>query len=331
MSDSEQKTAAISSSQVFSRIPQSCLEDIAANSTLRSFKPSETIFNAEDESPDMFFVVSGELSVLRQSDTEGLIEIARLVAGDSLGEIDMISGRPRTVTVRAKSDATVVSFPREGISFRNYIKKKPATGARILYSLIGYIADRTRKADAALKENAPYIQELRKQIYEDKLTGLRNKTWLEDNLASFIAPDQPLALIMLKPDNFKQVCDNDGHEAGSSLLARLASGLPTILPEGAPLIRYAGNEFAIILPVCGRERALAVAERIRDFYGTIDIADITSIPGFKMTVSEGIALYPDHALDSMGLISRAHPLPLMGRAKGGNRILFADASPEAQP
>ncbi|HNY20828.1 MAG TPA: GGDEF domain-containing protein [Treponemataceae bacterium] len=331
MSDSDQKRAIISSSRVFSRIPQSCLDDIAANSTLRTCKASETLFNATDESPDMFFIVSGEFSVLRQSDTEGLIEIARLVAGDSLGEIDMISGRPRTVTVKAGTDAAVVSFPRAGVSFRDYIEKSPATGSRILYSLIGFIADRTRKADAALKENAPYIQELRKQIYEDKLTGLRNKTWLEDNLASFIVPNRPLALIMLKPDNFKQVCDHDGHEAGSSLLARLASGLPAILPEGAPLIRYAGNEFAIILPSFGREAALAVAEGIREYYGSIDIADLTRIPGFKLTVSEGIALYPDHASDSGGLISRAHPLPLAGRAKGGNKILFADANSEAQP
>jgi diguanylate cyclase (GGDEF)-like protein len=215
------------------------------------------------------------------------------------------------------------------MSFRGYLEDHPATGSHILFAFIADIAERTRKANSLLKENSPQIQELRRQIYEDKLTNLKNKTFLEEQLPSILASAQgKTSLLMFKPDNFKQINDTSGHEAGDNLLVHLAHLFPSILPKDALLVRYAGNEFAIVLAGKGKDSAVEMANKIKEVYNTLDVSRFLNVPGFHLTVSTGIAVYPVHAKNAAALIEMAHALPLIGRGQGGNRILFPDDNPE---
>jgi diguanylate cyclase (GGDEF)-like protein len=329
----EQKKQILSSFRIFSSLPDSGISGMAACSAFVACAKGDSLFSAGDASTGMYILVTGEMSVIKEpmNENETETEIARLVGGDSLGEIDMIAGTPWTVTVRALEDSTLLQFPSNCTSFHDYVESDPETGSVLLYSFIKDIADRTRRANAVLKENSPHIQELRRQIYEDKLTGLFNKTYLEENLPSMLSRDgKPLALLMFKPDNFKQVNDLSGHEAGDGLLIHLARAIPGALPEGTTIIRYNGNEFGVILQNTGRSGAIAMAEKIKAFYNNLDISKFLALEGFHLTVSIGIAMFPEHATEPGELIEAAHRLPLVGRGRGGNKILFPEDCTEGQ-
>ena len=323
----EKKLAVLSSYRIFSSLSKTGIQEISDYSIILNYKKGEYVFSPGDEPMGMYILIFGALSIIKTDENETETEIARLVAGDSLGEIDMISGTPRTVSARVQEDSLLLEFPAGDITFWEFTETKPKTGSILLYAFIQDIAERTRRANELLKENSPHIRELRRQIYQDKLTGLLNKTWLEENLGRLMDKEKKLCLLMFKPDNFKEVNDLAGHEAGDNLLIYLAHNLPKTLPKGALLVRYAGNEFAVILQNTGKTEALETAEKIREFYRTLDVSAFLSKKGFHLTASIGIAISPNHASDSNTLIAKTHPLPLTGRALGGNKILFPDENP----
>jgi len=326
-----QKQKGFSAHPVFSTLSGEDITVLSKLANLEHFPAGDTLFATDDISDCMYIVTSGEVSVLKTDCNSHESEIARLIPGDSLGEIDMISGTKRNVTARALTELSVIRFPPQNMSFRGYLEEHPATGSHILFAFIADIAERTRKANSLLKENSPQIQELRRQIYEDKLTNLKNKTFLEEQLPSILSSNEgETSLLMFKPDNFKQINDQAGHEAGDNLLVHLAHIFPSILPKDALLARYSGNEFAIVLAGKGKISALEMADKIKDFYNTLDVSRFLSIPGFHLTVSTGIGIYPVHAQNAADLIDMAHPLPLIGRALGGNKILFPEDNPEVK-
>jgi len=313
----------LSEHRIFSSLSAGELAELSGQIEPVHLESGGTVFSAGDEAAHLYLVVSGEISVYKPEDYGTSREIAKVVAGDCLGEIDMISLNRRSVTARAATPADLLRFPGPDTSFNEFLERFPGPGSKILYAFIADIAERTRHANDLLKENSPHIQELRRQIYEDKLTHTFNRTWLEENLPGWLdTKDQPVSLLMIKPDNFKEVNDLSGHEAGDNLLAYLARLLPSVVPRNAPLVRFFGNEFALVLESTGAGDARAAAEKIREFYNTLDISRFLPVDGFHLTVSIGIAVYPDDGSDAPELIEAAHRLPLEGRARGGNLILF---------
>ena len=326
----EEKQKVLAAHSVFSHLSADDLAKIAETAVIIEYAPDDIIFRAGDGAACMFIVASGEISIQKSEMYEASTEIARLVAGDSLGELDMIAGSTRTVMATAATELTVVRFPPEEHIFRSWLEFYPDIGSRLLFAFIADIADRTRKANTLLKENSPQIQELRRQIYEDKLTGLKNRAFLEEQLPAIIASakDEETSLLMFKPDNFKQVNDHAGHEAGDTLLVILARRFPSILASDILLIRYAGNEFGLVLKGCGRKGAVGMAEKVQAFYNELDLSSFLPVSGIHLTVSTGIAIYPEHAGNAKTLIEKAHELPLIGRARGGNKILFPEDAAE---
>ena len=315
---------------IFSSLGTGELAELSGQVELVRLAAGETVFTAGEDSSCLYLVESGELSVLKPEDYGSSREIAKIIAGDCIGEIDMISLGKRNATAVAASPCELLRFPRTDLSFPDFLDRFPGSGSKILYAFIADIAERPRHANDLLKENSPHIQELRRQIYEDKLTHTYNRTWLEENLPAWLASGAgPASLLMFKPDNFKEVNDLAGHEAGDKLLEYLARLLPTVIPPNVPLIRFLGNEFAIVLKSADAGEARAAAEKIRDFYNTLDISRFLPGTDFHLTVSIGIAVYPDDASNASDLVEAAHRLPLEGRSRGGNRILYpADMTDE---
>lgn len=325
MSVLKQKSAVLAKHTIFSMLTPTELDELAGQLEIIELHSETPLFSIGDQGHSMFIVISGMIRVEKTDDYGKSRDIAQIIEGDSLGEIDMISETKRTVTATADRPTEVLQFPPPGMSFKSYLDSAPRPGSKILYTLIRDIAERTRTANDSLKKDSPHIQELRRQIYEDTLTNLPNKTFLEEKLGELITSKEgPIALLMIKPDNFKLVNDNAGHEAGDRLLIEIATLLPSILPHQSLLIRFSGNEFALVLSNTNADSAKKLAEKIRLFYTTIDVSPFWNEKGFHLTVSTGIALFPTHATDGPALIEAAHRLPLLGRQRGGNCILFPE-------
>ncbi len=126
-------------------------------------------------------------------------------------------------------------------------------------------------------------------VVTDSLTGLRNHRAFHESLLSLVQmaerSGQPLSLIMLDIDHFKQFNDRFGHPAGDELLRQVATVLRQSARAYDVVARYGGEEFAILLPNTDLQEAVAVAERLRQ-----QVAAIQN-PHATVTASFGVATH----------------------------------------
>jgi diguanylate cyclase (GGDEF)-like protein/putative nucleotidyltransferase with HDIG domain len=135
----------------------------------------------------------------------------------------------------------------------------------------------------------------------DSLTGLKNRRAFEEDGARLIAGEDGhagAALCLMDIDRFKQVNDRYGHLVGDAVLERLARALDEAVPDRA--YRLGGDEFLALMDV-GEHMSVITRVQERFALGLSDLQDLTE----PVTISAGIALYPDHADDLHTLRKRA--------------------------
>ncbi|VAW78388.1 diguanylate cyclase/phosphodiesterase (GGDEF & EAL domains) with PAS/PAC sensor(s) [hydrothermal vent metagenome] len=149
-------------------------------------------------------------------------------------------------------------------------------------------------------------EELEHLALHDPLTGLPNRSLVIDRLQQAILNarrnQEPMALLMLDLDHFKEVNDTLGHLVGDKLLMRVGERFQSSLREPDTLGRLGGDEFAVVLPRASQKDALIVAEKLQDaLRRPVDI-DQNS---FSVAASIGISMYPDHGPDPSSLLRSA--------------------------
>jgi diguanylate cyclase (GGDEF)-like protein len=151
----------------------------------------------------------------------------------------------------------------------------------------------------------------------DSLTGLRNHRAFQESLMNLVQMaeryGQPLSLIMLDIDYFKQFNDRFGHPAGDELLRQVASLLRQSARAYDVVARYGGEEFAILLPNTDLNEAIRVAERLRQ-----QIAAIQN-PYAPITASFGVASYR-HGSAPATLLYEADTALYEAKRRGRNRV-----------
>jgi diguanylate cyclase (GGDEF)-like protein len=317
----EAKTRTLQSSEVFSSLNPKELGVIATSSRMHAYRADERIFGRGEPGDAVFVVASGTVRMLGDREENPEV-IAELVAGDTFGELDLLSSSARSASAVAAGGAVVLRFPGRGIAFERVLSADPAVSARLLFVAMRVVAGRIRRSNALVKENSPWVQEVRRQVYGDKLTGLYNKTYLEETVRQAVAAGGSVALLMFKPDNFKYINDTCGHEAGDAVLRLMAVEVRRHASGSETAARYMGNELAVLLPGADAGAARSRAEALRTSLGELDLTPAVGDRAIKLTVSFGVAVSPDHATSPEGLIAAAHALPLVGRERGGDRILF---------
>lgn len=106
------------------------------------------------------------------------------------------------------------------------------------------------------------------QTQTDPLTGLGNHRYLHEafhhQYQNRKSDSEPLSCLMMDLDFFKKVNDSYGHPFGDKVLKSFAESVKMTLRPGDVAVRYGGEEFVCLLPNCGQEEAVKVAERIRE-------------------------------------------------------------------
>ncbi len=317
---------ALGKTSLFSAFDRAELSYLAEHTEIRFYAPGETVFKPGDGASCLFVVASGSVSISVGEEKRTLV--AEYVEGDSFGELEFLNHGERNATAVAGDGTQIIAFPPAGQDLETALQSRPSMSARILKSFLLVTSQRTRKANALIKENSPWIREMRRQAYTDKLTGLKNKAYLEETLPAALPTDgKPFALLMLKPDNFKEINDQYGHEAGDAALVLMAAAFERALGDEGSAVRYLGNELAAMLPGKNAAAAKATALLLRDALSSLDISPAVGSVTARLSVSSGIASYPAHAKNAEDLIKAVAGLPLLGRAKGGNAIVFPEDAP----
>lgn len=141
----------------------------------------------------------------------------------------------------------------------------------------------------------------------DDLTGLYNQRYLHTVLEREIGrarrQKNAFALLFLDVDRFKLVNDTKGHWTGSKTLSALAGVLKSLVRTSDYCFRYGGDEFVIVLSATDQDQAGLTAERIRQKVEMTEF-DVDGLQ-LKITVSIGVALYPNHADSAKEIVKLA--------------------------
>ena len=161
----------------------------------------------------------------------------------------------------------------------------------------------------------------------DGLTGLFNHRHFKDLLEVEVSRSQrmkfPTSLVMFDVDKFKTYNDTHGHPAGDVVLRDVAEILRSRLRGTDVPCRYGGEEFAVILMDTGKQMAMAVAEEIRCRIEATPFEGQESQPEGTLTVSVGVATFPENA-DSFASLIQAADVALYEAKRGGrNRVVEA--------
>jgi len=190
------------------------------------------------------------------------------------------------------------------------------------------MADENHELMQKLKTNTERLEQTNTQLADlamkDGLTGLYNRrklrTSLEAELARCRRHGLPLSVLFIDVDHFKMYNDTHGHQAGDDLLQTLAD-LLLLDQRGSNIVaRYGGEEFVMLLPEQPKDKAMIAAEELR-----IRIQD-HPFPGGKsqllgrVTMSLGVATYPDDADDEDSLIAAADRAVYKAKSAGRNTV-----------
>jgi diguanylate cyclase (GGDEF)-like protein/PAS domain S-box-containing protein len=167
---------------------------------------------------------------------------------------------------------------------------------------------------------------LLQQAIHDPLTGLFNRRYMEETLEREILrvrrKEAPLGIIMLDIDHFKKFNDSCGHEAGDTLLQFLGNFLQANIRQEDIACRYGGEEFILIMPEAPLEVTRLRAEKLRQGVEKLQV-EYQGRPLGPVTVSLGVAVFPDHGNNGEALIRAADAALYRGKQGGRNRVMTA--------
>lgn len=169
----------------------------------------------------------------------------------------------------------------------------------------------------------------------DPLTGLHNRRSLFAHLERELARSERFAhacaVALIDVDHFKNLNDARGHLAGDATLRRVGELLGGAVRKVDTLARHGGEEFALVLPRADRAAALEVAEKLRALVAGTAFEHGSAQPGGKVTISVGVAAFPEDARDLPGLLDAADAALYAAKRKGRDAVVAYGAGMREDP
>jgi diguanylate cyclase (GGDEF)-like protein len=190
--------------------------------------------------------------------------------------------------------------------------------------LLKMVADLTASALVHVRQ----LKNSQEMANMDGLTETYNKRYLQSRLNDDIhkaeSANTALSLMILDIDHFKQYNDTNGHLEGDDVLKRIGAILKSAVRDDTDVVvRYGGEEFVILFPGATKAVASRQAENIRRAVETHPFKHAARQPLGAVTISGGVASFPEDARNSVALLRAADQALYEAKAAGRNRIITA--------
>lgn len=173
-------------------------------------------------------------------------------------------------------------------------------------------------------ESAEIHSEVKHHAVVDGLTNLYNHRYFQESLTKLlkqsIVMNTPFSILMMDLDNFKEINDTYGHLAGDAVLRNIGQTLIEVTRKNDVAARYGGEEFAVLLSGLDKFQARMVAERLRSLVEKRVITDESVNIPLRVTISIGIASFPEHAKEQKELLKIADLALYRAKQAGKNRV-----------
>jgi diguanylate cyclase (GGDEF)-like protein len=168
-------------------------------------------------------------------------------------------------------------------------------------------------------------QALRRLSSIDRMTGIYNRGYFDERLSAELSrarrQSESLAVVMVDVDHFKRFNDNYGHAAGDAGLRAVTGLIRHSLRRSDLVARYGGEEFVLVLPVTTAAQAMEKLEGIRTAVGQLPIRLPKQQTTALLTVSAGIAVFPEDGVTADELLDCADERLFQAKQGGRNRVV----------
>ncbi|MGA2643049.1 MAG: diguanylate cyclase [Spirochaetia bacterium] len=175
----------------------------------------------------------------------------------------------------------------------------------------------------------------RRRAVTDELTGVYNRRFLEDSQGTYLAEagekGQPLCLVMVDLDHFRDINELYGHAVGDESIKSSAGVFRSLLRETDVIARYGGDEFVILLPDTDPVQGTRLMNAVCAEVARIPLLKDLKGPITTVTSSMGVAGFPLHAADLSGLRAAADAALYRAKEEGRNRVVCAAMPVRQEP
>lgn len=282
--------------QLFQGVEPAEVQELLQKCDRRDLGPGELLLSPGSKNEYVFVVLSGSLSVRVGSPDAPIIATMR--TGECAGEMSIIEDRdPSAYVVAAESTHLLVIH-------QTILWAMVDASHAFCKNLLIVLSERVRSHNEFIAASFGDLQKFERNATTDALTGLHNRHAMEESFPREVSRcrqnDQPVSLIMIDVDQFKTFNDLFGHVAGDRVLTAVARILQKQFRPRDLLVRFGGDEFAVLLPGIGVTEALAIAERVRKSVSGSTEDSNDSLIQVPVEVSMGIAeLEPDGDFESL--------------------------------
>ena len=294
--NSDYKRSLLNSLELFEGVSPDDVQELLQRCDRRDLAAGELLLSPGAKNEHVFIVLSGSLNIhVGSPDTPVL---ATMDVGACVGEMSIIEDRdPSAYVIGAEQSHLLVIH-------QTTLWDMVDASHEFAKNLLVVLSERVRSHNRVIADSFGELKKFERHATTDALTNLANRHAMEEifpqEMARCIEKDKPVSMIMIDVDNFKQFNDMFGHVAGDRALSAVSRILRTQFRPRDLLVRYGGDEFAVLLPGANLKQALVVGDRVRLAVcgETGDGAD--SLIQIPVKISMGVAeLSPRGNLDTL--------------------------------
>lgn len=288
--NSDYKRSLLAGLDLFRGVRPDDVQDLLQKCDRRDLQTGELLLSPGSRNEYVFIVLSGSLNVHVGSPDAPIL--VTMESGSCAGEMSIIEDRDPSAYVVAAEPTHLL------VIHQAILWDMVNASHEFSKNLLIVLSERVRSHNHFIATSFGDLQKFERNATTDALTGLSNRHAMGETfpreVARCLQGNQPVSMIMIDVDRFKSFNDKFGHVAGDRALSAVAQVLAKHFRPRDNLVRFGGDEFAVLLPGVPESEALLVAERVRDAVSGSTGGSTDSLIRIPVEISMGIAQLRDN-------------------------------------
>ncbi|HEX7062455.1 MAG TPA: GGDEF domain-containing protein [Woeseiaceae bacterium] len=294
--NSDYQRSLLAGLELFQGVEPGDVQELLRRCDRRDLPTGELLLSPGSKNENVFVVLSGGLNVhVGSPDAPILVTMG---VGECAGEMSIIEDRDPSAYVVAAEPTHLL------VIHQSILWAMVEASHAFCKNLLVVLSERVRSHNQFIAASFGDLRKFERNATTDALTGLSNRHAMEETfpreVSRCLQNGQPVSLIMIDVDQFKSFNDLFGHVAGDRALSAVARILSKQFRPRDLLVRFGGDEFAVLLPGIGLAEALTIAERVREAVSGMSCSGADSLIQVPVQVSMGVAeLEPGGTFESL--------------------------------